>query len=204
MPRNSLSPLFRFTIVVFALTAVSCEALCEDSDDDYPSGMLYDMQAPSRPAKKTKRGSPPQAREKTVQKSRKSPRRVSDAALSFGLGYPYAALKYTPHLPFSAEARFATGDGVNIYSSRLYWNFETSRHFRLFAGGEGGYVKFDTIDTKGSGSIWSAFGGLEYFALKNISLSIDFAPTLINLGSDGVSVSGLEWVANMALYWRLF
>lgn len=199
MQRNRLKADISCVAAVFIMLLVlPCVVFCGGYDDEYPSGSLYDMDAAPRPAKKIKRQKNKPAREK------RRPRSNIEPVFAAGLGYPYLALKYTPRPSFSAEARFASGDGVNVYSGRLYWNFETSRSFRLFTGAEGGYVKFDTIDTRGKGAIWAAFGGLEYFVLKNISLSVDFSPTLVNLDSDGVNVNGLEWVANIAVYWHLF
>ncbi|MFH1238756.1 MAG: hypothetical protein V1653_01425, partial [bacterium] len=69
---------------------------------------------------------------------------------------------------------------------------------------EGGGITFDTLDIKGTGYEGSVFIGGEYFIFKKLSLAIDFAPTYIGLKSDSASdnttVSGLEWVGNVALY----
>jgi len=122
--------------------------------------------------------------------------------LSIGLGYPYVSLKYD----FSAlafEGRFVTDSGVKVYSGRGYWNYYSSDRLTGFAGLEGGYINFDTLDTKGTGYERAVFLGGEYFVTKSLSLLIDFAPTLISLkhaDDSSVKVHGVEFVANIGLY----
>jgi len=121
--------------------------------------------------------------------------------LSVGLGYPYISLKYDMPV-LSAEGRFVTGSGVQAYAGRGYWNFHRSDKLTGFAGLEGGYIKFDALDIKGTGSEWAAFIGGEYSVTEKVSLLMDFAPTLISLKSGGQSAGGLQYVVNLGLYWH--
>lgn len=122
--------------------------------------------------------------------------------LSLGLGYPYLSAKYDFKV-LGAEGRFVSGSGVQVYAGRGYWNFHRSANLKGFAGLEGGYVKFNTLDTKGTGSEAALFVGGEYFVTKNISLLVDFAPTLISLKHgtySDITASSIEYVVNLGFY----
>jgi len=124
--------------------------------------------------------------------------------LSFGLGYPYISLKYD--LPaVSAEGRFVSDPGIRVYSGRGYWNFHQSEKLNGFAGLEVGYIKFNTLDTRGTGYEGALFVGGEYVVTEKIYLLMDFAPTLIALRHDtyrDIKVSGVEYVVNLGFYYR--
>ncbi len=124
--------------------------------------------------------------------------------LSIGLGYPYASIKYD-FSTLAAEGRFVTDSGVKVYSGRGYWNFYQQGRIKGFTGLEGGYISFNTLDTKGTGYEAAPFIGGEYFINKWLSLLIDFAPTYISLkhaDDSSVKVGGVELVANIALYFH--
>ncbi|MDD5686275.1 MAG: hypothetical protein PHE88_00380 [Elusimicrobia bacterium] len=123
--------------------------------------------------------------------------------VSIGLGWPYIGLKYD-FSKLVGEGRFATSDGINVYAGRLYYNFYSADKLRLFIGLEGGYIGFDTLDIKGTGYEGALFVGSEYFITEELSLALDFSPTFIALNSDDVKVDGVEFVCNIALYYRLF
>ncbi|MEW6557411.1 MAG: hypothetical protein AB1349_08665, partial [Elusimicrobiota bacterium] len=120
--------------------------------------------------------------------------------VGIGLGWPYLGLKYNFSRRLGSEIRCATGEGINVYAGRGYWNYYSSRKLTGFTGLEGGYISFDTLDTKGTGYEGSVFLGGEYFILKKLSFVIDFSPTFISLKSDDFDIDGTEWVANLALY----
>jgi len=119
----------------------------------------------------------------------------------FGItgGYPYLGLKYNFSDKISAEARYATGSGVNVYSGRFYWNFIRYDKLSLFTGPEFGYVNFNTYDMKGTGYETGVMLGGEYFITPGFSFMIDFTPTIIGLKSDNYKVSGVEFVFNLGL-----
>lgn len=121
--------------------------------------------------------------------------------LSLGLGYPYLSLKYN-FKALAVEGRVVTGSGVQAYTGRGYWNFHQSDKLKGFAGLEGGYIKFDTLDTKGTGSEGAVFVGGEYFISEKLSLMMDFAPTIISLKSDDTGVSCVAYVVNMGFYYH--
>lgn len=124
--------------------------------------------------------------------------------LSLGVGYPYLSLKYD-FKALAAEGRFVTGSGVQAYTGRGYWNFHQSDNLKGFTGLEGGYIKFNTLDTKGTGSEVAVFVGGEYFVAKNFSLLMDFAPTLISLKHDthsDIKASSIEYVVNLGFYYH--
>ena len=124
--------------------------------------------------------------------------------LSLGVGYPYLSAKYD-FSAVSLEGRYASGAGINVYAGRGYWNFYRSDPVRGFAGLEAGAIRFNTLGLKGSGYEASLFAGGEYRLSENLSLLMDFAPTLIMLRHDvysDVEVSGVEFVINAGVYYR--
>lgn len=138
---------------------------------------------------------------------------VSAGGLSLGLGYPYVSVKCGLSGRISAEGRYYSADGIDIYAGRLYWDFAgyafspgfDDDKIKLFAGLEGGHIKFDSSGVKGSGSEAAVFAGGEYRITRSFSILMDFAPTLISLkdgDNDDVKVDGVEFVANLGLYFR--
>ena len=121
--------------------------------------------------------------------------------LSLGVGYPYVSAKYD-FKPLAVEGRYIGGSGVQVYAGRGYWNFHQSDKLKGFTGLEGGYIKFNTLDTKGTGSEAAVFLGGEYFISKKISLLMDFAPTLIAIKSGDTDFSGISYVVNIGIYYR--
>lgn len=124
--------------------------------------------------------------------------------LNLGVGYPYVSLKYDFEA-LAFEGRYVSGLGVQAYTGRGYWNFYRSDKLKGFTGLEGGYIKFNTLDTKGTGSETALFIGGEYFATKHFSLLLDFAPTAISLKHDtysDIKASSIEYVVNLGLYYH--
>lgn len=120
---------------------------------------------------------------------------------SLGLGYPYLSLKYDFKV-LAVEGRFVTGLGVQAYAGRGYWIFHRSDKLKGFSGLEGGYIKFNTLDTRGTGYEGALFIGGEYFMAKKFSVLMDFSPTLISLKSGNTNASSVEYVVNMGLYYH--
>ncbi|MDD5492010.1 MAG: hypothetical protein PHV60_04945 [bacterium] len=121
---------------------------------------------------------------------------------STGLGYPYLSIKYDFPV-ISTEGRLVIGSGIKVYSVRGYWNYYDNDKLKGFAGLEGGYIIFNTLDTKGTGYERALFIGGEYFINKKLSLLIDLMPTLISLkhaDDSRVRVHNFELVANIGVY----
>lgn len=133
-----------------------------------------------------------------------SPAILNAGDLSIGFGYPYVSAKYDFKV-LSAEARYATGSGINIYAARGYWNFHREDPLKGFAGVEAGYIKFNTLNMTGTGYEAALFVGGQYRMANNLYLLMDFAPTMIMLRHSlytDVSVAGIEFVVNAAVYYR--
>lgn len=138
---------------------------------------------------------------------------VSAGGLSLGLGYPYVSLKCGLSGRIAAEGRYYSADGIDIYAGRLYLDLARYAYspaldddrMTLFMGLEGGRIRFATAGVKGTGAEIAAFAGGEYRIARSFSLLMDFAPTLISLkdgGGSGAKVDGVEYVANLGLYYR--
>ena len=121
--------------------------------------------------------------------------------MGIGLGYPYLGVKYDFSKQIASELRWATGEGINVYAGRGYWNFYSGKKLTGFTGLEGGYISFDTLDMKGIGYEGSVFVGGEYFISNRLSFVMDFSPTFITLKSDEFKIDGIEWVTNLAVYY---
>lgn len=121
----------------------------------------------------------------------------SNSKFGFGFGYPFLSLKYSP-----IEVKYATGEGIDVFAGRIYClNLIKKEKIKCFTGIEAGYIKFDTLDMKGTGYEGSLFLGMEYFISKKISFMIDFSPTFIDLKStDDYEIDGFEMVVNFAIY----
>jgi tetratricopeptide (TPR) repeat protein len=132
------------------------------------------------------------------------------SGLSVGAGWPYFGLKYFFNNDFGSEFRFAFGDGINIFAGRGYWSFKKFGNFSLFAGLEGGYITFDTMNVDntmkvtGTGYEISPFLGVEYFLDKRFSLMLDFSMAIFGMTSKDITLGDIQWVTNGALYFYPF
>ena len=116
-----------------------------------------------------------------------------------GLGYPYASIKDN-FGPSAAEGKYAAGSGISLIAGRGYWNFCKLDSVTLFAGAEGGYIKFNTQSTKGTGWEASGFVGGEMPLARWLSVALDFSPMYIDLKSQGTGIGGIEYAVNLAIY----
>ncbi len=117
--------------------------------------------------------------------------------LSLGIGYPYFSVKYHP-----LELKYATGEGIDVFAGRFYWNFYNENRIKGFTGIEAGHINFDTLDIKGSGYEGSLFIAGEYFITNKLSVMLDFSPTFIDIKSDdGYKTDNFAMVINFAVYY---
>lgn len=126
------------------------------------------------------------------------------------MGWPYAGLKYYFNNDIGAEFRYATLDGISVYSGRGYFSFLKVRDFSLFSGLEGGYVSFDsmnadnTLRVSGTGYEFAPFVGVDYFLSRQFSLLFDISMPIIGVDSRNISLGDLQWVINGGLYFYPF
>ena len=125
--------------------------------------------------------------------------------LGISFGYPYFGVKYGLSQDITAELRGAYNfsDEIYVVSGRGYYSIYRDKSIIGYLGLEGGWTKFNTQGTAGTGYYAMLFGGGEYFFLKNVSLGLDIGPAYIVLGTNygGIdfSTGGLEWVYNVDL-----
>ena len=130
--------------------------------------------------------------------------------LSVGVGYPYVGLKYFFNNDLGLEARFSTGDGIDVYAARGYWSFIRSGNISLVTGAEFGYFTFNTQTTdktlkvSGDGQEFGPFVGIDYFLDRQFSVLFDFSMPIIGLQSHAVSLGDVEWVFEGGLYFYPF
>ncbi len=129
---------------------------------------------------------------------------ASRAEIGVGLGYPYITVKADFIPEISAEIKYAASEGIYVYAGRGYWNFFRTGMINVFTGIEVGGIGFDTLDVEGTGIEYGLFIGGEYRIIKELSITLDIAPTIINLSSQNTGSNGLEWVINAGIYLYLF
>lgn len=121
-----------------------------------------------------------------------------------GVGYPDVRLRYDIK-DWAVEAKGSFGTGVQIYSGRLSWDFMPVGPLKALVGAEGGWIKFDSIDTiSGTGTYGQLFVGLEYPFAKRLKLEVDGGPLFVQLYAEGQSVRTGDLVFNAALYLYLW
>ena len=132
------------------------------------------------------------------------------SGLSVGVGWPYVGLKYYFNNDIGSELRFATGEGINVYSARGYWSFARFSNFSVVGGLEAGYVTFNamnannTLRVSGDGYEFAPFCGMEYFLNRQFSFLFDFSMPIVGLTSRDVSLGDQQWVVNGGLYFYPF
>jgi hypothetical protein len=125
--------------------------------------------------------------------------------LALGVGYPDLRARMGLSERVDGELKFAFGEGVQVYSGRLYWNFADLGPLRFTAGAEAGWLKFDGVDTlSGTGVVASGFFGLEYPFAKRFKLSLDAGPAWMQASAEGQTFASTDIVYNTALYFYLY
>jgi hypothetical protein len=130
---------------------------------------------------------------------------AAKAELSIGIGYPFLGLKYDFMPEIAGEIKYAsTGQGIWVIAGRGYWNLLQTDKINVFSGIEFGQINFNHLDISGDGQEYGPFVGIEYNLAANRGLTLDIAPTFIDLKSQGIINNGLEWVITAGFYWRVF
>ncbi|MCG2726491.1 MAG: CsgG/HfaB family protein [Elusimicrobia bacterium] len=121
---------------------------------------------------------------------------------SIGFLYPGAALKRIVN-KHAWEIKVQSGSDIFVAGPR-YYRYLTNSGIKIFWGLEADYIGFKGDESEGSGFAGGAFAGGEIPIAQNIGLSMDIGPMYINLSESDYSqsVSGLEYILNMAIYWH--
>ena len=125
--------------------------------------------------------------------------------LDLGIGWPELSLRLGLSAPVDLVAKVVVADGLDVAGARFYWDYARWQRVGLNLGLEGGYV-----DLHGAGG-WTghgwetgAFAGAEVSLASWLGLEADLGPTHLSLQLPGQRVDQWTWVANTALYLRLF
>ena len=125
--------------------------------------------------------------------------------LALGIGYPDLRLRYKLFDRLGIEAKAAFAEGLQVYSGRLSWDFLRLGPLNALAGGEGGWAKFDGIDTiSGTGAFGQAYAGLELHLTRRLSLQADAGPAWLWAWSESRERTDMAMVFNTALYFYLW
>ncbi len=126
----------------------------------------------------------------------------SDREWAIGFLYPGAALKRIIN-KHAWEIRVQSGSGIFAAGPR-YYRYLANSEIKLFWGLEADYISFKGNESDGSGFAFGGFAGGEISLAPNIKLSMDVGPMYISLSESDYSqsVSGLEYILNMGIYWH--
>lgn len=149
--------------------------------------------SPPQPILKLRKTQPPETKNPPVARE-----------WAMGVLYPGVALKYGAASVSEWEIKTQSDSGILILGLRNYRYFTQASNPRLFYGIEADYITFKGKESKGLGFAGEAFIGGEIFLTKQIGLAMDFGPMYISLNDNkfSESVSGLEYVLNMGIYWH--
>lgn len=134
-----------------------------------------------------------------------TPQDADLSSLAVGVGYPDVRLRLGFGDGWNAEAKGAFGEGLQIYSGRLYWDFAKVGPLLAMAGAEAGVAEFANVDSvTGSGFYGEAFVGLEYPFAHRLRLSVDAGPARLQAASGGQTYASTDVIFNTALYFYFF
>ena len=125
--------------------------------------------------------------------------------LALGVGYPDVRARLGLGHGWAVEAKVAFDDGLQVYSGCLGWAFAALGPLAVVAGAEGGWARFDGVDTlSGDGSYAQAYLGLEYPFARRLRVTVDAGPAWLSANAGGHSYSSTDLIYNTALYFYLF
>ena len=127
---------------------------------------------------------------------------VLESNWALGILYPGGALKYDGE-SHSFELKVQSSNGISAAGAR-YYKYMTNSGIKLFWGMEADYIKFKGEVSKGTGLAGGIFTGGEIPIGGDLSFSTDFGPMYLTLSEAkySQSVSNVEYVLNMAIYWH--
>lgn len=144
---------------------------------------------------------------------------VHKGRLNLDINYPGAGLRYfisdktaveirTQAMSQDADNRETTEPGINttlsasILGARIYRYISSSNSsLRPYLCLEGGQITFDGVYSKGSGAAGGAFGGVEYFLGKSVSMQTDIGAAYISIKDKdtALTVGGLDFIMNFGI-----
>lgn len=113
---------------------------------------------------------------------------------SYGVGIKSKVYKF-----FYSELKIWPDSEVTTYSLKGAYNKKISNNLFLGGGLEISYINFNTEGISGNGGYIMPLGCVEYFILQNMSLNLELGISFITLKSQGQSVSGPEFIANVGI-----
>ena len=123
---------------------------------------------------------------------------------ALGFVYPGAAIRYQTSEKIALEVKAQASSGIVVAGPRFYYYLGSGSKLSFFCGVEGDYIGFKGKVSKGSGFAGGVFIGGEIPIIKQLSLSMDFGPMYMKLSETefSESVSGMDYIVNMGIYWR--
>ncbi len=119
---------------------------------------------------------------------------------NFGIGFHNlgSSLRYFAGAA-TLEAKVIFGDDFNAFGPRLYINLNPKSNTVVYIGGEYCKINGETELQKFTGTMASAFIGMELFVSNKLSVIIDIGPSVVNLSSEfnNVDVASSYAVGNI-------
>jgi hypothetical protein len=134
--------------------------------------------------------------------------------LAVGFGYTGLIVRCGFKDAWAVETQYLFGQADSTdgdVSSQLavvrgYRHFRLRQRLQLFAGTAIGYVTAKSTTFKSTGYLGGAFGGIEYYLMKRLSVGFDVGPYYFTLNEKtaGQSSSGVDFVVNSFLNFYIF
>lgn len=120
---------------------------------------------------------------------------------ALGINYPGLSYRHPLGARYAAELKVQSAGGVTLAGARLYRFLNPAGGITPLLALEADYLSFKGSDSKGSGMAMELAVGGEMFMSRSLSLQLDLGPALIMVkdGDTGLSVSGIEYVANFGI-----
>ncbi|OGS27512.1 MAG: hypothetical protein A2297_00775 [Elusimicrobia bacterium RIFOXYB2_FULL_48_7] len=118
-----------------------------------------------------------------------------------GLNYLGIGLKAGVSSKIVLEAKYQLDRDITVMGLRGYYYFNTDSRVQWFMGFEGDTISFKGEDSKGTGLLGELLIGTEILITKYTSVQLDLGPAMISLNDSAtsLSVSGMEYIANIGV-----
>lgn len=125
--------------------------------------------------------------------------------LALGAGFPDLRARLSLGHGMVSEVKVALEPGIQVYSTRLGWNFWMVGPVKMTVLGEAGLAQLSEVDgVSGQGSILGVAAGAEYPFNRSFRAAIDVGPMWVQARSSLAEASAVDVIFNAALYFYLF
>jgi hypothetical protein len=127
-----------------------------------------------------------------------------ETSRSVGFHYPGFSARYL-YRYWALEGLYMQQEGVKAFGPRVYHRINPGSQTVCYVGGEYARILGKSAGQSFTGRALTAFAGLELFAVRRLSVSLDMGPSNVDLKSryDDVSAGETSLVVNLGLHFYL-